>query len=286
MHHVRGGRGAGGEPCRAEHVQVGDVSEHVHHHDDHNAQHQRARQIPLRLDDLLGDEVGLLPAAVGEQDGDERGTEGDGGGQQSDRSSCGHPERSEGDGRAHNENRGPDQRGQRRELQDREDVLRHSRGLHAHVVNPGEHHDRRDGERHGERLRQTGERQRVIRERDGHRRDGAGRDDEQQRPPIEECGQRAPCLTQVHVAATRLGAPISQLAETERTDQRDQAAESPGDEDQPGRADALCDGRGSAEDAAADDAAGDRHRGGKQAETAGVGGHGRQSIPYSEEANP
>ena len=65
-----------GEPVETEHAQVGDVGEQVHRHDHEHAEHQRARQRALGRDDLLGDEVGLLPAAVGEEDRHQRRAQG------------------------------------------------------------------------------------------------------------------------------------------------------------------------------------------------------------------
>src|SRR5207247_3472106 len=143
--------------------------------DDRDAHHQRPRQVPLRLDNLFGDEVGLLPAAGGEEDGGEGGAQRDEGGEPTvGQSRAG----SGSDGRGRDEDRGGDQRRQRRELQDREDVLGHGRRLHADVVDPGEQHDRRDGERDGERLGKPGQRQRVVGEGDRDGRDGARRDDQ------------------------------------------------------------------------------------------------------------
>ena len=162
-HHVRSRRRAGGEPRGPQDGQIGDVGEQIYHDDDRDAQHQRPRQVALRLDNLFGDEVGLLPAAVGEEDGDEGGAQRDEGGEPTvGQSRAG----SGSDGRGRDEDRGGDQRGKRRELQDREDVLRDRRRLHADVIDPGQQHDRGHRERHRQRRGQAGQCQRVVGEGD------------------------------------------------------------------------------------------------------------------------
>ena len=74
---------------------------------------------------------------------------------------------------------------------------------------------------------QARERERVVREGDRHRRDGARGDHEQQRPAVEERRQRSPGLPQVDVAAAGARPPVAQLAVAERADQRDHPAHHP-----------------------------------------------------------
>ena len=120
---------------------------------------------------------------------------------------------------------------------------------------------------------QVQERERVVCERHGDRGDRARRDDEHQRPAVQKCRQRTKGLSQVDVAATRAGAPLSQLAPTKRANERDSAAEHPRKQNRLGSAEALGDGGGRAENAATDDATDDGHCSGKEAEAAGVCRH-------------
>ena len=119
-------------------------------------------------------------------------------------------------------------------------------------------------------MRQPQQGERVIRERDGDGGDCAGRNDEHQRPTVQERGERSPRLAQIHVAAARAGSTLPQLAETECPDQRDAAADDPRQQHQPRRAQSLGDGGGRAKNPAADDPADYGHRSGEEAESAGV----------------
>ena len=65
---------AAGQPRYTQRAQVRQVGEQIDGHDDAHPGHQRAGQVALRLDQLLRHEVGLLPAAEGEQDRDQRGS--------------------------------------------------------------------------------------------------------------------------------------------------------------------------------------------------------------------
>src|SRR5205823_7997965 len=81
-------------------------------------------------------------------------------------------------------------------------------------------------------------------------------------------------FTQVHVAATGARAAPAQFAEAEGADQGDRPTHDPGRERQLGRPYSLRDGRGRAEDPAADDAADHGHRAGEETEAPRVGRHG------------
>src|SRR5437867_6974389 len=76
LHRVGRGRGARRQPRMPKDTEIGEVRQEVHRDDDRHAEDQGAREVALRLDDLFGNEVGLLPAAVGEKDWDERRPQG------------------------------------------------------------------------------------------------------------------------------------------------------------------------------------------------------------------
>ena len=78
-----------------------------------------------------------------------------------------------------------------------------------------------------ERRASPSQRGAVAGEGDGDRGHGAGGDDQQQRPGVEERRQGAEGLAQIDVAAAGLRAPLAELAEAERADQRDHPAADP-----------------------------------------------------------
>ena len=133
-HHVGCGRRAGCELRGSEHPQVRHVGEQVHGHHYRDPEDQCARQILLRLDDLLGDEVGLLPAPISEEDRHESGTNGHDHVHRCTRRRGGRWRLVEGGGGNGERDTGDDQRGEGGELQDREDVLCDGRRLDSHVV--------------------------------------------------------------------------------------------------------------------------------------------------------
>ena len=206
-----------GQPRGPEHAEVGQIGEQVDRDHDQHAAHQRARQGALGLDDLLGDEVGLLPPAVGEEHRHERGAGGEQpvarghrrGGQRGAPASPGSARARPAD----------DQRHEGAELEHREHVHGDRTGLDADVVDAGQQDDRGDRDRHRQAMREPGERERVIGEGDGHGGDGAGGDDEEQRPAVQERGQRPPGLSQVYVAAAGARAPLAELAVAEGADE-------------------------------------------------------------------
>ena len=128
------------------------------------------------------------------------------------------------------------------------------------------------------RMREPGERERVVGEGDGHGGDGAGGDDEEQRPAVQERGQRSPGLAQVDVAAAGARAPLAELAVAEGADEGDRAAEHPGGEREARRADPFGDRGRRPEDPATDDAADDGHRCGEEAQPARVGRHPASQV--------
>ena len=74
-HHVRGGRGARGEPVGAERAQADEVHREVEHHDAGDAEQQRPRQVALGPRSSPITKPDGLPAAVGEQHRHERRAE-------------------------------------------------------------------------------------------------------------------------------------------------------------------------------------------------------------------
>src|SRR2546426_972157 len=75
LHRVGRRRGARRQPRKPEETEIGEVRQEVHRDDDRHAKDQGAREVALRLDDLFGNEVGLLPAPVRKEDGHERRTQ-------------------------------------------------------------------------------------------------------------------------------------------------------------------------------------------------------------------
>ena len=168
-----------------------------------------------------------------------------------------------------------DQQGQahqRGDLGHGEEVLHELAELEAPEVEPGEESDDRDGQelRRGDveasgleedvLLGEPGqEHARVLGE--GHRdsRDGAGLDDQEQRPAVEEARQRAVGLAQVDVLAARVGDHARQLAVAHGRGHGDERGDEP-DDQQPARAaHGARDVGADDEDARADHGAGHQH---------------------------
>ena len=74
-HGIGGGRGRMGETGNTERVKVRDVREHVDQHHDRDPEEKRSGEVPLRLENLARHVVRVLPAAVGEEYGNEGGAE-------------------------------------------------------------------------------------------------------------------------------------------------------------------------------------------------------------------
>ena len=129
----------------------------------HDAEQQRARQVALGVADLLGHEVRVLPAAVREQHRDQRRAQRD---QRRRGAPCGAAPaaaaaRPAPAARGQREP-GEDQPASATSLRHREDVLRRRAGPDAEVVDDGEQHDRRDGERLDQRRGQAGQVRGVV----------------------------------------------------------------------------------------------------------------------------
>src|SRR6266566_10027337 len=103
-------------------------------------------------------------------------------------------------GRRNRRKTGHDQDGEGGELQDREDVQRDGGGLDAQVVDDAQEQDGADGDAGREFGWQPRERHYVARAGDGDGGRGAGRNDQQQRPAVQERGERTERVPQVHVA--------------------------------------------------------------------------------------
>src|SRR5260370_1100053 len=104
----------------------------------------------------------------------------------------------------------------RGELEQRERVLRHGGGPHAHVVHGRQERDGADRERQRRAAWPPQQRHGVMRERHRYRRRRAGRDHEQQGPPVQERGQRAEGVSEIDVAAARPRLSRAPLGEAER----------------------------------------------------------------------
>ena len=103
--------------------------------------------------------------------------------------------------------------------------------------------------------------QRVGGKGDRDRGDGAALDDEEQRPAVQEAGERMQSVAQVDVLAARLGKERAELGVGERAGQRDRAAGDPRPQHEQRRVETLRDDVGSDEDAGADDPPDHHHRG-------------------------
>jgi hypothetical protein len=108
----------------------------------------------------------------------------------------------------------------------------------------------------------------VLGEPDRDRRDGAGLDHDEQRPAVEEAGQRPERLAQIDVLATRLRHHRRQLAVREGRREREQAGDQPDHQEPAGRSDLAGDVGRDDEDARPDHRAGHDHRGVDQSEPA------------------
>jgi hypothetical protein len=93
----------------------------------------------------------------------------------------------------------------------REEVLEQRPGPDAQIVDRGDEQDRAHRDGHAEIGREARQGQRVVGEGDRDRRDGAGGDDQQQRPAVEEGREGAPGFPEVDVAAARARPVPAQL---------------------------------------------------------------------------
>ena len=274
-HHVGGRRSTCGESLYAQCVEVGEVGEQVCGSDDQHADDQRARQVTARIDHLLGDEVGLLPATVREEHGNERRADRDGDGEETLRNGerCGDDGRGRRYGSIGDEESDDDQHRDRGELEDGEHVLHHGARRDAEDVDHREDADRRDRERRFGARPESEERHRVVRERDGDGSGGTTRDREQQRPSVQECRQRTERVAQIRVSAARRGRARAELGEYERPQYRDHGAEPPGEHRVLPGAYALRDDGRVEEHSRPDDPADDEERTGEDPDATRVRGH-------------
>jgi hypothetical protein len=208
----------------AERPQVGHIREDVHHDDDRRASKKRPRQRPLRPVHFFRDVVRVLPAAVCEEDGDERRA-------QRKRRSC----RGRGTGgpvvtrRQHQA--GNDQNRKRSDFENDEHVQDAAAWLNASDVDRREEDDSRDRHRARRGRRSTGESEGILgkRQRDGC--DRARLDADEECPAIEKAGEGMQTITKVDVLAAGTWKAGAELGPDERADERDRAAECPDEQD-------------------------------------------------------
>ncbi len=261
---LRRRRGRRGEAFQAERAEIHQIHEDVDHDDGGRAGEQAAGKVAARVLDLLGDVVGVLPAAVREEDGDQRGAETDRRRRTAGRFTLGlQPPVRRGC-----EPAGRDEDGERRDLEDDQDVQHAASRFHAEEIDDRQHDHRGDRERHCRRVRPSDETKRVIGERDRDGGDRAALDQRQQRPSVEEPGQRVVAIPQVDVLPAGARELRAQFGIGERAGERDGASRGPRRQHQHRGVEALRDDVGIDEDAGADDAADDHHRGVERAERA------------------
>ena len=105
-------------------------------------------------------------------------------------------------------------------------------------------------------------------EGDADRGDGAGLNDKEERPAVEEAAERAEGLAEIDVLTAGLGHHGRQFAVAERADEGHQRRNQPGGNEKCGRADGATHICGDDEDAGADHGAHDDGRGGEEAHAA------------------
>jgi hypothetical protein len=216
-----------GELRQGHRPQVHGVDRDVKRGAEAGSQRERTAQLASGLAHLASDVRGRVPAAVGEEHGDERGGDASRRGvrarrQHRRRERCRARRR-----RARHERAQREQPAERRELSGRQDVLRPLARPQPERV---QRRQRSDGEQaddgggpaaEAEHLRDGGA------EAIGERGDRAGKDDEKARPAAEEPEHRTVRLAQVHVLAARARKHPPELAVAEGARQRDGTAEDP-----------------------------------------------------------
>ena len=180
-----------------------------------------------------------------------------------------------------------DQAQQRDDLGQGEAGLQDLSVAHSACIEPSEQHDAGDGEdlrrayRHETEVHQDIVRaqhrekdRRVFREGHGHRRDQAGLDHREDRPPVHEGGQFSESALDVDVLPARFGHHRGQFTVTQCGQNGHHTGHHPSGE-HPGRGTELPHHVGADdEDAAADHGTGNEHHGIQQGERAFESGHG------------
>jgi hypothetical protein len=133
--------------------------------------------------------------------------------------------------------------------------------LDAEVVDQGQEGDGRDCQRNRRRIRPAAETQRVAGKRDRDGRDRAAFNQQEQRPAVHEAHERMPPVSQVEILTAGFREDRAELGIGKCTGERDQAPGNPRREHERARVEALGNNVGIDEDAGADDAADDDHRG-------------------------
>ena len=152
--------------------------------------------------------------------------------------------------------------------------------MYTHIIDNGKEENRTDRQRIYPAVAEAGQVRCVAGERYGNRRDGPGADDQEKRPAVEEGGQRAKSVPEIHVPAAGLRAVRSQLGKTERSRQGNHAAEYPHTDGECRGSDPLCDDRRVQKNSCAHYATHDEHGAIEDTEAAGVrGGVGRARRP-------
>ena len=114
----------------------------------------------------------------------------------------------------------------------------------------------------------------IGREGDRHGSNRAGFNHQQQGPPVEKAGQRVPAVAKVDVLSAGAGKHATQLRVGECANESDGASRDPGRKHQDAAVQRAGDQVGVDEDAGADNAADDDHRGVEGAKRT-TEGHGR-----------
>ncbi len=198
-----------------------------------------------------------MPAAVGEEAGDER----------QDEALPRHlPRRGGSRRRAAPQQPGRHQRRDGEELGRREQILHPAAVPHTEVVDRREHDDQRHG---GEPQAELAHRHEVRRVAGEDHRDGGddpGVHAPEHRPAPEKAGGGRPGLLQEHIDAARAGKGRRQLGADQRAEQRQHAGGQPHQQDAGNGRNLAGDLRRLHEDRGADDGADDHRRGMRQAE--------------------
>ncbi len=263
-HHDRSRSSGPSEPHRTERADVNKIHGSVDGDDAENAEDEPARESLARVANFPAEKAGGLPAAVGEEDGSHRGTEGEG---EIER-------RRLVEKRVKGNLRGAAaEKTEEFEHADGGDRDERHGGLHAAAGTDAEAIDRsekRQGRGGDERivdgpLREFEE---IARERDGDGGHATSLNDEKQHPAVKKCDAGMERFAKISVLAADHGQPRGQFGVNEAAKERDEAAGNPHRQDEEACVDAFGDEIRIDENSRTDDAAHHCHGGAEKAEMA------------------
>ena len=213
-----------GEGTGAEDADTDQVDEQVEGDDAGDADDEGAAEVAAGIFDFAGDEIGGLPTAVGEEDGDHGRADG---GEEIERDGAVENRVQEGLRVADEKEAGADEAGDGGDFDQHEGGLQAGSGLDAEAVDGGERGQGEDDDPSVGDV-EVGQFEEVLGEGDGDGRHAASLDDEKQRPSVKESGGGVPGFAQVGVLTADGGEAVGQLGVNEGSQDGDDA---PGDPD-------------------------------------------------------